>query len=167
LGEQEKRAWQDGSINPRPRVDAAPMPLSGPRPPASLYLAGPFSMGYVDFFTFLIPLYGLWRGLDAFKIGVLVGVRSILALFRSIHIGGLMDRFGTRAVTLVFVWIGMALAPRFHWRRASGRCCCSSSIAEPSCRPLWIGGSGRGEPSASNRRDQPQPILIARKAAVS
>jgi MFS family permease len=34
-------------------------------------------------------------------------------LILSIHIGVLMDRFGTRAVTLVFVWIGMALAPLF------------------------------------------------------
>jgi MFS family permease len=83
------------------------------RPLASLYLAGPFSMGYVDFFTFLIPLYGLSLGLDASEIGVLVGARSILALFLSIHIGVLMDRFGTRAVTLVFVWTGMALAPLF------------------------------------------------------
>lgn len=70
-------------------------------------------MGYVDFFTFLIPLYGLSLGLDAAEIGILVGARSILALFLSIHIGVLMDRFGTRAVTLVFVWIGMLLAPLF------------------------------------------------------
>jgi MFS family permease len=70
-------------------------------------------MGYVDFFTFLIPLYGLSLGLDASEIGILVGARSILALFLSIHIGVLMDRFGTRAVTLVFVWIGMLLAPLF------------------------------------------------------
>ena len=70
-------------------------------------------MGYVDFFTFLIPLYGLSLGLDAAQIGILVGARSILALFLSIHIGVLMDRFGTRAVTLVFVWIGMLLAPLF------------------------------------------------------
>jgi MFS family permease len=76
-------------------------------------MAGPFSMGYVDFFTFLIPLYGLSLGLDASQIGILVGARSILALFLSIHIGVLMDRFGTRAVTLVFVWIGMGLAPLF------------------------------------------------------
>jgi hypothetical protein len=27
-------------------------------PPASLYVPGPFSMGYLDFFIFLIPLYG-------------------------------------------------------------------------------------------------------------
>ena len=82
-------------------------------PPASLYVAGPFSMGYVDFFTFLIPLYGLSLGLDAVEIGILVGARSMLALFLSIHIGVLMDRFGTRRVTLFFVWTGMALAPLF------------------------------------------------------
>src|SRR5437879_11953301 len=102
-----------GGMDSRPVVDAAPMPLSGPRPPALLYLAGPFSMGYIDFFTFLIPLYGLSLGLDASEIGILVGARSILALFLSIHIGVLMDRFGTRRVTLFFVWIGMVLAPLF------------------------------------------------------
>src|SRR5438067_1702164 len=83
------------------------------RPPASLYVAGPFSMGYVDFFTFLIPLYGLSLGFNAVEIGILVGARSIVALFLSIHIGVLMDRFGTRRVTLFFVWTGMALAPLF------------------------------------------------------
>jgi MFS family permease len=83
------------------------------RPPASLYVAGPFSMGYVDFFTFVIPLYALSLGLDASEIGILVGARGILALFLSIHIGVLMDRFGTRRVTLFFVWIGMGLAPLF------------------------------------------------------
>src|SRR5215212_6000320 len=99
-------------MDSRPAAQTAPL-ASGPRPPASLYVAGPFSMGYVDFFTFLIPLYGLSLGLDAWEIGILVGARSILALILSIHIGVLMDRFGTRAVTLVFVWIGMALAPLF------------------------------------------------------
>lgn len=92
---------------------AAALPATGPCPPASLYVAGPFSMGYVDFFTFLIPLYGLSLGLDAWEIGVLVGARSILPLFLSIHVGILMDRFGTRAVTLVFVWTGMVSAPLF------------------------------------------------------
>jgi len=102
-----------GGMKSGPATHAAAMPASGARPPASLYVAGPFSMGYVDFFTFLMPLYGLSLGLDASEIGVLVGARSMLALFLSIHIGVLMDRFGTRAVTLVFVWTGMALAPLF------------------------------------------------------
>ena len=100
-------------MNVRSAAQAAPIPVSAPRPPASLYVAAPFSMGYVDFFTFLIPLYGLSLGLDAAEIGILVGARSILALLLSIHIGVLMDRFGTRAVTLVFVWTGMLLAPLF------------------------------------------------------
>jgi MFS family permease len=86
---------------------------SGARPPAALYVAGPLSMGYVDFYTFLIPLYGLSLGFDAGKIGILVGARSVVALFLSIHVGVLMDRFGTRRVTLFFVWTGMALAPLF------------------------------------------------------
>jgi MFS family permease len=100
-------------MNSRFAAQLPSVPASGPRPPASLYVAGPVSMGYVDFFTFLIPLYGLSLGFDASEIGVLVGARSILALFLSIHIGVLMDRFGTRAVTLVFVWTGMMLAPLF------------------------------------------------------
>ena len=98
-------------MNP-PAAGSAALRAAAP-PPAALYLAGPFSMGYVDFFTFLMPLYGLSLGLDATEIGILVGARSMLALFLSIHIGVLMDRFGTRAVTLFFVWTGMLLAPLF------------------------------------------------------
>jgi MFS family permease len=79
----------------------------------SLYVAGPFSMGYVDFYTFLIPLYGVSLGFDASEVGILVGARSIVAMVLSIHIGVLMDRFGTRKLTLFFVWTGMALAPLF------------------------------------------------------
>src|SRR5262249_7579890 len=89
------------------------MNKSRPRSLASLYAAGPLSMGYVDFYTFLISLYGLSLGLDASEIGILVGARSIIALFLSIHIGALMDRFGTRRVTLFFVWTGVVLAPLF------------------------------------------------------
>jgi MFS family permease len=89
------------------------MKTSRSHPLTSLYVAGPLSMGYVDFYTFLIPLYGLSLGFDASEIGILVGARSILAMFLSIHIGVLMDRFGTRKVTLFFVWVGMVLAPLF------------------------------------------------------
>ena len=83
------------------------------RPPASIYIAGLFAMGYTEFYTFLIPLYGLSLGMSAGEIGMLVGGRSLLAVFLSIHIGVLMDRFGTRRVTLFFVWTAMALAPVF------------------------------------------------------
>src|SRR6266481_4924321 len=83
------------------------------RPPATIYVAGLFAMGYTEFYTFLIPLYGLSLGMKAGEIGMLVGARSLLAVFLSIHIGTLMDRFGTRRVTLFFVWTAMALAPVF------------------------------------------------------
>jgi MFS family permease len=70
-------------------------------------------MGYTEFYNFLIPLYGLSLGMSAGAIGMLVGARSLLAVFLSIHVGVLMDRFGTRRVTLFFVWTAMALAPLF------------------------------------------------------
>ena len=70
-------------------------------------------MGYVDFYTFLMPLYALSLGFDAAEVGILVGARSILAMFLSIHIGVLMDRFGTRRFALFFVWTSMVLAPLF------------------------------------------------------
>jgi MFS family permease len=89
------------------------MTPSPSRPPASTYVAGLFAMGYTEFYTFLIPLYGLSLGMSAGEIGMLVGGRSLLAVFLSIHVGVLMDRFGTRRVTLFFVWTAMALAPLF------------------------------------------------------
>ena len=70
-------------------------------------------MGYTEFYNFLIPLYGLSLGMSAGAIGMLVGARSLLAVFLSIHVGVLMDRFGTRRVALFFVWTAMALAPVF------------------------------------------------------
>src|SRR5579862_9748232 len=41
------------------------------------------------------------------------GGRNLLALFLSIHVGVLMDRFGRRRVTLFFVWTAIALSPLF------------------------------------------------------
>ena len=92
--------------------------MTTPRPaalnnPIPLYVVGLFSMGYVDFYIFLMPLYCLSLGMSAGEIGTIVGARSALAVFLSIHIGVLMDRFGTRRVTLFFVWTGICLAPVF------------------------------------------------------
>jgi MFS family permease len=89
---------------------ARPAGLSNPAP---IYVVGLFGMGYTDFYIFLIPLYGLSLGMSASEIGMLVGGRSLLAVFLSIHIGVLMDRFGTRRVTLFFVWSAIVLAPVF------------------------------------------------------
>src|SRR5260370_25965600 len=95
------------------RSEVLHVPNAPSHPRATIYVAGLLAMGYTEFYTFLIPLYGLSLGLKAGEIGMLVGARSLLAVFLSIHIGTLMDRFGTRRVTLFFVWTAMALAPVF------------------------------------------------------
>lgn len=77
------------------------------------YVIGLFGMGYIDIFVFLMPLYGLSLGLSATEIGWLVGSRTVLTLFFSIHIGVLMDRFGTLRVMQFFVVIAMLAAPLY------------------------------------------------------
>jgi MFS family permease len=95
---------------PAPPNTARPSAL---RNPATIYVAGLFSMGYVDLYIFLMPLYALSLGMSAGEVGMLVGARSLLAVFLSIHVGSLMDRFGTRRVTLFFVWTAICLSPVF------------------------------------------------------
>src|SRR3954449_8777171 len=92
------------------RVAHRPAALANPAP---IYAAGLLGMGYTDLYIFLIPLYGLSLGMSAGEIGLLASARHVLALFLSIHVGVLMDRFGTRRVTLFFVWTAIALAPVF------------------------------------------------------
>src|SRR6266403_5365834 len=94
-------------------IDPSEMTPSPSSPPASIYIAGLFAMGYTEFYIFLIPLYALSLGMSAGEVGMLVGGRSLLAVFLSIHVGVLMDRLGTRRVTLFFVWTAMAMAPMF------------------------------------------------------
>src|SRR5260370_20450375 len=83
------------------------------RNPAAIYATGLLGMGYTDLYIFLIPLYALSLGMSAGEVGALGGGRHLLAFFRSIHVGVLMDRFGTRRVTLFFVWTAIALSPVF------------------------------------------------------
>ena len=71
-------------------------------------------MALIDVFVFLIPVYaGITLGMSDGEIGALVGARSILSLLLSIHGGTLMDRFGTRKITLVFTGAIILCAPLF------------------------------------------------------
>ena len=79
----------------------------------AVYVIGLFGMGYIDVFVFLMPLYGLKLGLSATEIGWLVGGRTVLTLIFSIHIGVLMDRFGTLRVMRLFVLMAMVAAPLY------------------------------------------------------
>src|SRR5262249_62092536 len=92
------------------RVAHRPAALTNP---VAIYATGLLGMGYADFYIFLIPLYALSLGMRGGGIGVLVGARHLLPVFLSIHVGVLMDRYGTRRVSLFFVWLAISLAPMF------------------------------------------------------
>jgi len=79
----------------------------------AVYAVGLFTMGLIDVFVFLIPIYALGLGMTDAQVGLLVGARAFVSLFLSIHGGVLMDRFGTRKVTLGFVGCIVVLAPLF------------------------------------------------------
>lgn len=93
-------------------VRAAPLPDTR-RTLRAVYAVGLFTMGLIDVFVFLIPIYALSLDMTDAQVGWLVGARSFLSLFLSIHGGVLMDRFGTRKVTLGFVACVVLLAPLF------------------------------------------------------
>ncbi len=77
----------------------------------SAYAIGLFGMGYIDVFGFLIPLYAISLGMSATEVGALVGFRTVLTLLFSIHVGTLMDRFGTLRVMKICTLAAMVLAP--------------------------------------------------------
>src|SRR5260370_30484010 len=81
--------------------------------PVAIYATGLLGMGYTDIYIFLIPLYALSLGMSAGEVGALAGGRHLLSLFLSIHIGVLIDHFGTRRVTLFFVSTSIAPSPVF------------------------------------------------------
>ena len=88
----------------------------GPDPTAlrTAYTFGIFSMALIDVFVFLIPVYaGISLGMSDGQIGTLVGARSFISFFLSIHAGVLMDRFGVRRITLIFTGIVVVCAPLF------------------------------------------------------
>jgi MFS family permease len=72
-------------------------------------------MGYIDVFAFLVPLHAVHLNFTATEIGWLVGARTVLTLIFSIHIGTLMDRFGTLRIMRAFVLMAMIAAPFYPW----------------------------------------------------
>src|SRR5258708_18924157 len=77
--------------------------------PMPLYVVGLFSMGYVDFYIFLMPLYCLSLGMSAGEIGMIVGARSALAVFFLLPIRVFIGPLCTLPVTLFFFWARICL----------------------------------------------------------
>ncbi|MEE2655250.1 MAG: MFS transporter [Pseudomonadota bacterium] len=80
----------------------------------AVYAFGIFSMALIDIFVLLIPIFAKdTLGMSDGQIGSLVGARSLLSLFLSIHGGALMDRYGTRRITLMFTGAVIVCGPLF------------------------------------------------------
>ncbi len=92
-------------------MDAAEKP--SPRTLYPTYIMAVFGMGLLDVYAVLVPLYAVSLGYSATQVGVLIGVRSILAMAFAIHAGTLMDRFGTKRIMLYVVLVPMLLAPLY------------------------------------------------------
>jgi MFS family permease len=93
------------------------------RPPGlyAAYAAGFFSLSLVPMTFLAVPLWALNLHASPAMIGVAIASRSFLPLFFSIHGGVMMDRLGTRRMTLLFTLSGAALSflyPLLPWLSA-------------------------------------------------
>jgi len=104
-----------------PVTDIPSEPPRAPPPRKVLYAAygaGLFGIALTDIYALIIPLLALSLGFSTSEVGILIGARSILPLFLSIHGGALMDRLGTRRVMLfgtAAAAIMAALFPATGW----------------------------------------------------
>lgn len=94
------------------KTEAAAPPATKPAP-RTLYAAygmGLLGISLLDLYALIVPLYAVSLGASSTEIGLLLGARSILPAFFSIHGGSLMDRLGTRRVLLGSTLLVGALA---------------------------------------------------------
>ena len=72
----------------------------------AIFATGFFSLSQIPMLTLIVPLWALEIGASAFWIGMAISMRALLSLFFSIQIGAVMDRVGTRKVTLCLALCG-------------------------------------------------------------
>ena len=78
---------------------------------AGIYGTAFFSLSMHHMASIVVPLWMVQLGASPLWIGIAIGARSALPLAFSIHGGVLMDRLGTRRVTLAVALAAMALFP--------------------------------------------------------
>jgi MFS family permease len=90
--------------------DATANPKPASRTLYAAYGMGLLGIALLDLYAMIVPLYAVSLGASATEVGFLLGARSILPAFFSIHGGSLMDRLGTRRVMLACTLFVGALA---------------------------------------------------------
>lgn len=72
------------------------------KPIIATYMAGFFSLSFLQMLALATPLWGNHLGLSVALIGLASGARSISPLIYAIHFGSLMDSVGARRFLIVF-----------------------------------------------------------------
>lgn len=87
---------------------------SGDAPVPARVLYATFAVGFASnslilMLKVLVPLWAIQLGMSAGEIGLAIGAAGLLPFLLAIHGGSLMDRLGTRRVTLAFAFTSTAL----------------------------------------------------------
>ena len=101
-----------------PTATETPAALPPRRVLYASYCIGMFSLALSDLYAVIVPLYALSLGFSATEIGLLAAARAVLPTVFSIHGGSLMDRLGTRRVTLgcsLATTVFAVLIPAMPW----------------------------------------------------
>jgi len=87
--------------------------MSGRASAWAAHATGFFILSLVPSSALMMALWGVALGASPVVIGLLVGIRSLLPIFLSIHGGALVDRLGVRPVLIVCAAVGVVSAPLY------------------------------------------------------
>ena len=80
---------------------------------AAVYVAGISGLGIVPMASVVVPLWAVEIGTPPVLLGLALGARSLLLVFFSIHGGALIDRLGTRRMSLLAAGTAAIVAPLY------------------------------------------------------
>lgn len=104
---------KDAAASAAEPSDGESAPPDSPIPTRILYATyavGFSSNALIMMLRVLVPLWAIHLGMSAGEIGLAIGATGVLPFLFAIHGGALMDRLGSRRVTLVFATVSTLLA---------------------------------------------------------
>lgn len=90
-----------------------PQTVAGVGARYAVYVAGISSLGLVPMASVVVPLWAIEIGTPPVLMGLALGARSLLLVFFSIHGGALIDRLGTRRISIVAAGTAATIAPLY------------------------------------------------------
>jgi MFS family permease len=87
----------------------------------------------------IIPLWAIELNLSATQIGIAIGLSALLPFFFSIHGGVLMDRLGTRRVTMVYAVTNALMCPLYPVFPFFGAIVALQLITGLTSNMVWVG----------------------------